>query len=452
MFSLFTVASATTALDKGLIRAPRVLEVNESDISQLLTSNEYVVVYRTSRYNTQSFQPFMEAQTLFDSSITFVIVYDNCLPKLEFFKNQKLFVSYSPVFDESTMLLCMDMALNHDYVESTNIQDVYAHFGQTAFTIIGPIEESTKIVELAYSVPCNLGICNFVFASNGILHKFGISKFGVYHKIDSDIVAFDGSEKGLLSALKAKFDYMTFESMQRSEKPIFLLLRDNIHENHTTFMGNLVEKYPDFEYAFVKGDDVAKIGQFTHLYPPFTYNSRLLILNMTGGYFFNSEELIGDELKNQYFEIDLWMNVAEKFINLVKDSKINKTYKSEYVPRANSLNLTKVVGYNYNDFLNETENDIIMYYVIDNAECRKIFDAYVQFSNSIKGKFKCKVGFIDVDQNAIENGFPVKPSEVPKVAFIDHKDKSMRFMERKIDYENLMNFAKENCNTISDEL
>ena len=203
-------------------------------------------------------------------------------------------------------------------------------------------------------------------------------------------------------------------------------------------MADLSEKYYQFEYSFAQGDDITKIGQFTHLYPPFTYNARILILNISGGYFFNSEDFIGDDIRNQYFEIKKWEVTAEKFIEAVISKNATKTYKSEYAPRTFGSSLTKVVGTTYKEFLNTSISDVIMYYAKDNQVCRRLFDYYVAFANKI-GK-KCKIGFIDVEQNAVEGGLHVSESDAPKVAYFKMGRNDPVLMNEEINIENLMKF------------
>ena len=40
----------------------------------------------------------------------------------------------------------------------------------------------------------------------------------------------------------------------------------------------------------MKKDGMAFINEFTHVYSPYAYNAKVVVLNISGGYFYNIED------------------------------------------------------------------------------------------------------------------------------------------------------------------
>ena len=460
LFQFFSFLSLISSYDvpvshisKTKIHAIR----NESEILEL-SKNQIVVCLRTSVYNTQFLQPYMESQSLFDKIYPFVVKFEEVMPTLEFYNNSEKIASFSPVTDEATLLLCLDIVLTENPTIYKTQESLYSSFGQSSLTLIGTIDDKELMVNLSLSTPNEMGICTLSFATKELLNELGLkpNEIGVYHRIDDNINTFAKDNENILEkyliAATPEFDYMTSKQIKEhtNEKLLFTILRDKINTNHSDYLFDMTQRYKDkIDFAVLKKDGMSLINQFTHLYAPYAYDANVVVLNISGGYFYNMEEYLTQEMKVDYFDKIVWEKKTIWFLDSILNQSIHKAYRSEYEPRVTrSQSVTKVVGLTYDKFFEDiNETDILMYYVVDNQVCRRLFDQYVTLSQILTEKMNykgCKLGFIDISANMIEGGFPVKPEETPAVFLHKSKGNTLIKMENEITVKTMAEFINEN--------
>ena len=453
MFSFLFSLSFSLNIPFQTTQRTAALYIKDQDIPKL-SQNETLVVFRTAPYNTFLIQPFMEAQAIFEEIHPFAVIFNESMPALEFYENSQKIAEFSPIFDETVLLTCLSTVLDKNPPVSKTIDEVFSNFGQTQFTIIGSIDNYDEMVKYAISVPKELGVCSLCFAEKQVLEEIGINSektLGVYHKMDDNICTFDAkSAEAFKEALKPKFGYMKFDELKNiSDKLTFTLMRETIDKNHSSFLFDMSEKYPNVNFAVFNNDEMGKISFFTHLYTPYGYNARMIVLNVSGGYFYNSDPYLGELGSEMHFDIEKWEEKASQFIDSIMKNEIPKSYKSEYVPRASFMqSTTKLVGLTYKEFFEQhNTSDIAMYFVVDNLKCRKIFDDYMKVGNALFSQMKydgCRLAFVDVEANMIEGGFPVKEEDVPAVGIFRASDRKLILMEGNITAKAIGKFIHDN--------
>ena len=455
-FALFSFISSFEIPHQRIDKPHIILLKNDERILEFAEKHEFFVCLRTSIYNQQFLHPYMEAQALFDPIYPFVVVYEEHLPILEFYNHSQKIASFSPVLDEITLLTCLDTMLSSSSGIAKTKEELSISFGNTALTIIGTFEDKQLLLNFSISTPKEKGICSIAFATKEVLKEIGFkeNEIGVYHRIDNNINVFDKNDSidAFFKAIKPQFDFISANELKNHDKDrlIFALLRNSINSNHSNFLFDMSTKYPQIDFSVLNKDSLAYVFQFTHCSAPYTHDANAVVLNISGGYFYNINDYLSEEMKVNYFDTQKWEEKTIWFLDSILNNSINKTYKSEYEPRYSRAHFaSKIVGTNYNKFFEDiNETDILMYYVLDNQECRKLFDQFMLFGRHLIENIKyngTKLGFIDIGNNMVEGGFPVTPEETPAIIlFKGEEKKEIRMNGKTFTARSLAEFVHEN--------
>ena len=457
IFILFSLISSLT-IPHSQIYKPKIHTIHNEEEIIKLSENQIVVCLKTSVYNSQFLQPFMEAQSLFDQIYPFVVKFEETMPTIEIYNNSVKIASFSPIIDEASLLQCLDVVLTENPTIYQTSESLFSSFGETSLTLIGTLEDKELMINLSLATPNEKGVCSLSFTTKEVLNELGFNtnELGVYHTIDNNIKTFNKEHENVLEnyliATKPEFDYMTFKELKEHQngKLLFTILRDKINTNHSDYLFDMTQKYKEnVDFAVMKKDGMAFINEFTHVYSPYAYNAKVVVLNISGGYFYNIEEYLTEEMKVNYFDKKVWEPKTIWFLDSILNNTLPKTYRSEYEPR-NSLmqSVTKVVSLTYDKFFESiNETDILMYYVVDNQVCRRLFDQYVTLGKILIEKMGykgCKLGFIDISANMIEGGFPVKQEETPSIILHTAKENKLIKMDKEITVKSMAEFIHEN--------
>ena len=441
MFLLFFAFVASTFLPFSVTNGVVYDTLTDKTYKRILQSFEDVVIlYIPENYEyAEDYKlTFSKLPTVFSSDIGFFILTDRTAkktfkklniqnPTIIFYKKGDS--SLTIPFPETESEL---MAVVSNFIDPENSKpiktkgELFNSLGETSYTLISPPKLYDIATQLVATMSSVYGPFSIKCVEPEVIEELGYKpyKLLIYRKADKVITEVDSSSSSFDDIVIPKvFNHLTSDVIYDIEGEIAILVyKDKATSSQKDLLADLSSKYKFFfgsmplEDAGIIFDIIGEVRK-----EPF-----FIIFNEQDFYFYQIPENIDDKTIANYVD-----DVANK--------RIKPIYPSEEIPEKQDRYLTKVVGKNYEEFISDEENDVLMFYF--NGKVDLEFPEYVAtYLNETEIKF----GYINIANNSCPTKFPVLFS-MPHVQFFPayKKDLNMTYYGSRGIFS-LVNFLRRN--------
>lgn len=230
-----------------------------------------------------------------------------------------------------------------------------------------------------------------------------------------------------------------------------------INNNISAVLENLHNIAPEFRVVLVENEFFNIVESITH--QEIENTPDLIAFNYKMRYYYPNS----GSFKNLTFGSDGWQKNAKEYVEMIREGIINPKYESENgdsMEQTHNKVITAVVGSNFEQFVNDPENDVMMIFRSKNdkesqitTELSSTFGLndkdFIKFSEEIlhsleNTQYHLKIGIIDPTLNSSPRGFPYF-FNLPHVELYlhDKKDQS-RPMFSRVNRNSILRFLKAN--------
>ena len=352
---------------------------------------------------------FSKLPTIFSSELQFCVItsasakktYSHLKlrsPSIVFTTNAQLsFVIPFPA-TESELIAVISYFMSSNSKMITDKKELYDSLGATAYTLIA----TPKLLEIADQIRISLsdiyGIFTVLCVSPELLKELGFQpyKLLIYRQSDKVLTEIGSTQDSIRRAITPNvITHIRREEIEGSASPLALLVTNRkLTGDEKKGILDLAQQYP--EYAFCSADI-----EETDFVQELLINSHLYT-DIVAPYFlvFHPQEYYFYPHGNKEFTLES----AHKYLEEIAKGSIKKVFPSEPLPITQSSPfLTKVVGQNYEQFVNDEDKDVLMFYLYEENEQTLDFPRYVA---SYLNQTEIKCGYIYLRLNSAPVGFP----------------------------------------------
>ncbi|EAY15536.1 hypothetical protein TVAG_495510 [Trichomonas vaginalis G3] len=346
---------------------------------------------------------FSKLPTIFSEDVKFCVLsskhakrltmqFTTYLPQISFFNHGEIAYSIPFPSTEAELLSAVDVFLRPTLPTFNDEKEVYASFGETQFTVISPPALVQKARDYVISIADNAGSFNLIAASVDTFKKMNFSGeyVCIYRKEDKmikEVKNFREFMKQIRPTYYPKFDMDLLLSV---EGPVGLLcVKDSPTKEQKERMAELGSKFQNLTFAIISDADLDDIHIMTNgktrQFPCFVI--------LSWEYYV-------------YYPVRPFDNEVENYIMDISNGKIDYVFPSEEIPATQEDPYAiKVVGKNYEEFVTDKENDVVMFYIgsdKDGLRAAHKIGKYIK-KNNVTG---VKVGYIITSLNSCNKSFP----------------------------------------------
>lgn len=396
---------------------------SDRQFGAVLKRHEYVVALfiNMSADGVEAFMDeFSKLPTVFSEDVKFCVLqtdkakrltrqFATYLPQISFFVKGE--VSYSIPFPSTEMelLSAVDVFLRPSLPTFSDAASVYQSFGDTAYTVIAPpnlVEEGSDYV---VQISENVGSFNIISATPETIKQMGYSgdKILIYRKNDKIIKEVNNYKEFMAATRPTFYPKVDIEMATQFEGLTALLcVEDSATSEQKEQIAALGAKYQNVTFGIINNKELDNIHVMTS---GKTRQFPCLVMYYWDYYI--------------YYPVHAFDSTVEDFIRSVVTSQVEPIFPSEAVPeKQEDPYAIKVVGSNYEEFVSDKENDVIMFFIGSDKDglrqAHKIAK-YVKKQN-VTG---IKVGYIITTINSCKNLFPRLVFE-PQINFFPKHDKT----------------------------
>ncbi|OHT01645.1 hypothetical protein TRFO_31469 [Tritrichomonas foetus] len=394
---------------------------------------------------------------------------DGPLPSLFLYHEQCILASYLyPDSNSFILSLCKIIQTNlrnENPTEISTLPQLYLSVSSCPFTILTTQSNYPQALNLHQRIGSQLGIIDLLNISNSLMHQLFPKNdnnqknenenenilnendeelvFGLFRKEDKIITNIRFSVKELIQKSIPVYRFLMATDILDPSNLVFSLFSHKIGEEEREFLYKLSKSFPNFIIGF-GGLIVDYISNFAEGISG-DDNHQILVFNLPNGVFYDSFKYFG----NTQFNLDEWTNQAIKMLNDINENILLRSYISEpenddeaqsevknILKSGENAHVdvndefyhycVKVVGKNYENFVNDPNHEIVMLYKKEDCPfCRIFFPEFLEFTKECfdKNMTHLKFGYIDITKNSSPKPFPYMPG-VPHVHFFPKLNKS----------------------------
>lgn len=427
MFGLFLALSASLYVPYSETMALIFDSYSDKQFGSVLKKNSIVVAcfINISADGAEAYlDEFSKLPTVFSEDVKFCVLeckkakrltrqYATYLPQISFFIDGHIQYSIPFPSTEMELLSAVDVFIRPSLPTFTDEKTVYESLGETSYTFICTQDTVENASDWLVSVSDNVGSFNIVQTTPDVMKKMKFSgeKVLLYRKADKiikELANYKEFVRAIYPTFYPKFDLETIANV--GESVGLLCVEESATKEQKDMLANLGSKFPGVVFGIINDKELDEIhimtGGKTRQFPCF------LVVNWPAYVYYPTTQL----------------NAAtEDYINDIINGTIKEIYPSEAVPtKQEDPFVTKVVGSNYKDFVSDTANDVIMFYIGPDKEGLR--DAHKIGKYITKNNIpNIKVGYIITSINTCKDIFPRLVFD-PQINFFPAHDKKIDYI------------------------
>jgi len=415
--------------------------VDEYKLWSLRNSSEYLVgvSYKENDKHAESIErSFTDASVGFFGQGTFVILNSNAsssvlkdeeieLPAVFLFTNGTLMGIYPFPDSEVSLLFLLRTFLRPLPAPVSTLPQLYASLGTSPFTLLTPPEQINNALNLHFDCSRQMGFIGIVPVSKPILLTIGInsSDIALFRKEDSAAVAVNPAAADLYAASYPVFRILMESDLSSSDDSVlFTLIAPVLTPQYKDFLFEVGTRFPSYVVGYLNKQLQPYAEQACN--KPFGDGPAIAVFNYANNFHYDADEVFNTEFYARPFDVEEWVSASSRLLSSIILGKSKAVYASEDVPPPNDDPLQKVVGRTYEEFIMDSEHDVVILYKRDNCpHCRNFIPVFRSFAEECRDKalYFLKFGFIDITKNSAKLPFPYMPG-VPHVQIFPAANKT----------------------------
>jgi hypothetical protein len=412
--------------------------VTKDELDALVASNGRVIAFGFSRkeYHAKALRiALAEFSKHYSEDGVFVILrradakgeaveHNLKLPVVFVYSQGSLLCVYPYLNNEAGFARILELIFHgseHDSEIALSKQDVYRLLGDLNLVLLAPTPELYfHAVKIHLNASERVGEIGVFRVAPHVLVEFGLSpdRLAMWRQDDSQIVSFDSMNESFVADLDAFHEasrpvYRRFQAIDFADlsAQFMILTGPPLTPDSEDLLFDLGTKYPEYTFGYLKAEFLPLISHVLGV----EVRDRLgfHVCSFMGRWRIEFDDIFDLEFLRRPFNQAAWMARIELAIAEVRKGR-RRLYLSEPVPVpiAGSL-IKKVVGRTYETFVMDPHHDVLMLYVHENCKPWKEFkDTYIEFVKEFFATWRTflKFGWIDVQQNSVEMGWPTMRS------------------------------------------
>lgn len=380
-------------------------------------------------------------------NVPIVFYYDNC----------SLVTSYPYLDNEVGFAKILQLIFhNEDSPVALTKADLYKLIGDLNFAILAPSQNDFQIgIKIHQNLSSNYAEIDVVRVSPDVLNEIGLNSEqpALYRKEDSCIVSFKVGSPDFIDDLRSFINaalpvYKIYNAADfiNEKYEMFVFTSPIFTDEMKDFLFEIAPRFPEFNFGylmpeFLKLGDVAFDDHYQN-------RTDMHFCNFARRWQVEIDDIFDWEFIKQPFNKEKWTQATEKAIKIIKSGR-GKKFITEPIPKPISGSLIKkIVGSTYKSFINDSDHDILMMYIVANCtRCKQVKPIFINFVKEFNstGKTFLKFGWINLDKNSSEEPFPYIPG-FPHFELFPAKNKTAHEMLRgPKSRDNLVRFLKNRC-------
>lgn len=339
---------------------------------------------------------------------TLVSSFDYQKPFLVYFKNGQIYYSCECPLDENAFAFLINSWLI-GYRDNVNcLDDLKKDLTNNQFTLVSRKNDVQSASLLLYNVMPYIGSCELVIGSDSFFKEVNMSndKFALYRSQDLTLVPVQNSFESIINGSIPTYKVFNKNDFNEENLEYLVLITDQFKNEYHDIFYKLTKEYPEYKIGAVTSEGYPAIQVI--ISKSISYIPDLFLINPSEGYYYPNNNLF----QNKSLKSKSFASKIKCYINDIRAKKINPIYFSEELPQENNNTYVhKVVGLNYQEFIQDDNNDVVILYSPSFGP-KEVFDMFNEVALSLKGE-KIKFGIYDNIRNA-------SPMKLPEFVQIPH--------------------------------
>jgi hypothetical protein len=341
---------------------------------------------------SELFTRFAQFLSFRESNLQLPAKFNITAPYLLFFDKQQLRMFHAFPQEPETLALSFLENLTPDRSSVQSLPQLYAHLGVYPLTVITQIGYAERAREIIRSVPEISVHCNVIEAAEELFYGLNLegATFALFRSADQAIVPMEPTPIGLSRASVPFYSRLTPQIFQRSE--IFAAYIDEKYdEQRHSRMFELASRHPGFHFGVL---EEREIGVFEPV--NFSANRRDFVVFSPGLKCVWPSQKMGLDIGHRE-----WEKRAEQYLIEIETEKLQPVCVSEAAENGLVGNLTKIVGAKYDEFIDDRDHDVVVFYRNAEGENETELRMFREFANEIveEGVATFKFGFVNAESN-----------------------------------------------------
>ena len=295
--------------------------------------------------------------------------------------------------------------------------ELFAKLGGADRTLIVRGETGARGTMLVSGILPYSGPCKVARASDHVFEELGLgdSDLAMFRRKDNTLLPVRENTSELYQATIPFVSKVTVEETQMTNLLAVMVDKEFDEHKHSGLYALGEKYYKDFRFGVLYSDNFAVLKQLniTTTVPNF------VVLSIISGFHYPSGPLEGKS-----FDDDDWQELADAYLKKIINQETPRQYLSEE-PDASAGPVEKVVGATYQQFVSDTEHDVVMFYHQSRPQDNMTMAEFQEVAAGVvaNGTTSIKFGSIDTTLNSCEMRYPFMLS-VPMVQIFPAKNKS----------------------------
>jgi len=395
--------------------------------------------------------------TQFSRKSKFGVIVDNQIPNITdsiglqapyliLFNEGNIVVAFDIPEDDNELLLQFRTLFDGPKGTARTIDELYSMLGMLEGAIISRQDDFVDSFVLLTSTLPHLGTCDLVSATDEVFKEIGAGSypFAFFRRTDMVIIPFENNTQSLMNVSRPLYHVLSDDDFQQPEALYATIIVPQYNGEFHDMVMKIAQQSPDFAFGILTEPSFAYaeglLNKTLTSFPDFA------IFDYDHGYYFPTNDAFSGMEINE-----LWVEKVTQFLDEIRDGKVLKKYISEEIPNEEiNQPLHKVVGSNYEDFIHDNTNDVMMAYIAGDSgsEALSLLEDLAKelYENGTKS---IKMGYINFLQNSSPKRFPTfvqmphiefypagQSESVPMFA-LQSKQNYLRFLSQYATYETI---------------
>ncbi|KAH0787297.1 Thioredoxin family protein [Histomonas meleagridis] len=317
--------------------------------------------------------------------------------------------AYSYPNDDSTLLYLIDYLLYPDITPIQTLRELATSIGSSPFSILTPETLYEDALSLHFRAAKVTGPINIYVLTDSLLEEIGLnsSTLGFFRTEDLAIVPQSKSTTDLYSNTFPVYVMLTSDDLTQ-DNVFIALVDDSLTREYDQFLFSVGESNPDFTVGFLTLELFLKLQRKMNI--PLPNTPMMLFFNGLRRYTYNISSLF-DTLYSNEFNSSLWEVKCNEALDLLRNNSLERNIYSEEIPHEQeNNNVIKLVGYTYDEFVNDPTNDVVIFYTSDECTvCNDFLNMFINVAQELNNN-SLKFGYINRNKNSVKSGFPIMHS------------------------------------------
>lgn len=455
-FILFSFVVSKVHVPNQKLDTPFVNLVTIRKLGSYLNESSLSVVYFSSQgIDSLQMKTFRKAAITFGHRVNFSVVDDSNAYKflrvynastnsLFFFKGTGLWIATKFPGSEIALENLINCFIKSSIHSVQSKEGVLSLIDSTSFSLLTNKENMEKAYHVYLNLSRDFSYIPLIIVTDELYKEFEIpsDKIGFFRKEDRMLLSVEIDYDYIMNQTKPVYRELLKTDLTQNTIPIAALICEQLTPDMDKFLFHIATKYPDFIVGFITPRFCKMVEDATLM--NLSGKTTFIAFHYYDRSYYSNEKL---NLPNT-FQKDIYFEQCSSYLDSIKNNETKRLYHSQTDIKPINEYVEAINGEKYIDFLNDTDNNLLLFYCDENDNTTNIsLNILTETSKELRKRnvTNVRIAMIDAKQNSSPKRFPylytlpqlrIYPiNRTNEVQFIHHFTKIdiLRFINRTTD-------------------